>query len=228
MGTGIAGADRSPVVVSIIDDHPDLCYGVLARLPQANSSFAAGVMAATVADFLALDVEAARRSDVVLLDLTLKDESSPQDNVAQLKDAGYPVVIYTGEERPERLQGTLGIGADAVVRKDEADRLEEALRAVISGDHGWVSPLMASVVLAAAGPRLSPAQVEVLRLYATGVTAQQIASLLGCSVETVKTHLKAVKIRYEAHGDAVYTRTDMLRVALRDRHVEQDWYLHGQ
>ena len=62
MGTGIAGADRSPVVVSIIDDHPDLCYGVLARLPQANSSFAAGVMAATVADFLALDVEAARRS----------------------------------------------------------------------------------------------------------------------------------------------------------------------
>jgi two-component system, NarL family, nitrate/nitrite response regulator NarL len=228
MGTGIAGADRSPLVVSIIDDHPDLCYGVLARLPQANSSFAAGVMAATVADFLALDVEAARRSDMVLLDLTLKDESSPAGNVAQLKDAGYPVVIYTGEERPERLQGTLGIGADALVRKDEADRLEEALTAVINGDHGWVSPLMASVVLAAPEPRLSPAQVEVLRLYATGVTAQQIASLLGCSVETVKTHLKAVKIRYEVHGDAVYTRTDMLRVALRDRHVEQDWYLHGQ
>ena len=40
------------VVVSIVDDHPDLCYGVLARLPQANSSFAAGVMAATVAGVL--------------------------------------------------------------------------------------------------------------------------------------------------------------------------------
>jgi DNA-binding NarL/FixJ family response regulator len=228
MGIGIAGADRSPVVVSIIDDHPDLCYGVLARLPQANSSFAAGVMAATVADFLTLDVEAARRSDVVLLDLTLKDESAPPGNVAQLKDAGYPVVIFTGEERPERLQGTLGIGADALVRKDEADRLEEALTAVINGDHGWVSPLMASVVLAAPGPRLSPTQVEVLRLYATGVTAQQIASLLRCSVETVKTHLKAVKTRYETHGDQVFTKTDLLRVALRDRHLEQDWYLRGQ
>ncbi len=228
MGTGIAGADGGPAVVSIVDDHPDLCYGVLARLPQANSSFAGGVMAATVPEFLALDAEATRRSDVVLLDLTLKDGSSPADSVARLKDAGYPVVIYTGEERPERLQGTLGIGADALVRKDEADRLEEALTAVINGDHGWVSPLMASVVLAAPGPRLSPAQVEVLRLYATGVTAQQIASLLGCSVETVKTHLKAVKVRYEAHGDAVYTRTDMLRVALRDRHVQQSWYLRGQ
>jgi hypothetical protein len=45
MGTGIAGTDGDPVVVSIVDDHPDLCYGVLARLPQANSSFAGGVMA---------------------------------------------------------------------------------------------------------------------------------------------------------------------------------------
>jgi DNA-binding NarL/FixJ family response regulator len=225
MGTGIAGADGGAVVVSIVDDHPDLCYGVLARLSKANSSFAAGVMAATVPEFLALDTEAARRSDIVLLDLTLKDGSSPADNVARLKDAGYPVVIYTGEERPERLQGTLGIGAGAVVRKDEAGLLEDALTAVISGDHGWVSPLMASVVLAAPGPRLSPAQVEVLRLYATGVTAQQIATVRHCSVETVKTHLDAVKTRYEAHGDAVYTRTDMLRVALRDGLVEQDWYL---
>jgi len=228
METGIAGADGGPVVVSIVDDHPDLCYGVLARLPQANSSFAAGVMAATVAEFLARDSEAARRSDVVLLDLTLKDESSPAGNVARLKDAGYPVVIYTGEERPERLQETLGIGADALVRKDEADRLEEALTAVISGDHDWVSPLMASVVLAAPGPRLSPTQVEVLRLYATGVTAQQIASLQGCSMETVKTHLNEVKTRYQVHGDPVFTKTDLLRVALRDRHVGQDWYLRGR
>ena len=225
MGTGSAGAGDSSVFVSIIDDHPDLCYGVLARLPQADSSFAGGVMAADVAQFLALEAEAARRSDVVLLDLTLKDGSAPADNVVALKNAGYPVVIYTGEERPERLQGTLGIGADAVIRKDEADRLAEALTAVINGDHGWVSPLMASVVLAAPGPHLSPAQVEVLRLYATGLTAQQIATLLNCSAETVKTHLKAVKIRYDAHGDPVYTRTDMLRVAIRDRHVGPDWYL---
>jgi DNA-binding NarL/FixJ family response regulator len=228
MEEDVPGTAGGSVVVSIIDDHPDLCYGVLARLPRANSSFVAGVMAASVTEFLALEAAAARRSDVVLLDLTLKDGSFPAENVALLKDREYPVVIYTGEERPERLQGTLGIGADALVRKEEAERLEEALTAVMSGDRGWVSPLMAAVVLAAPGPRLSPAQVEVLRLYATGVPAQHIASVQGCALETVKSHLKAVKARYEAHGDAVYTRTDMLRVALRDRHVGQDWYLRGQ
>jgi DNA-binding NarL/FixJ family response regulator len=228
MDNSVPGADGRSAVVSIVDDHPDLCYGVLARLQQAHSSFAAGVMAATVPEFLALEAAAARRSDVVLLDLTLKDGSSPAENVARLKDRKYPVVIYTGEERPERLQGTLGIGADAVVRKEEAERLEEALIAVMSGDHGWVSPLMAAVVLVAPGPHLSPGQVEVLRLYATGVTAQQIATVQGCALETVKSHLKAVKARYEAHGDTVYTRTDMLRVALRDGHVGQDWYQRGQ
>lgn len=227
MERGIQSADGGSVVVSIIDDHPDLCHGVLARLPRANSSFVAGVMAASVPEFLALDVTAARRSDVVLLDLTLKDGSSAAENVVRLKNYEYPVVIYTGEERPERLQGTLGIGADALVCKEEAKLLEEALTAVVNGDHGWVSPLMAAVALAAPGPRLSAAQMEVLRLYSTGVTAQKIASLQGCALETVKSHLKAVKARYEAHGDAVYTRTDMLRVALRDRHVGRDWHLRG-
>jgi DNA-binding NarL/FixJ family response regulator len=228
MATGIPGVGGASVVVSIIDDHPDLCHGVLARLPRANSSFGAGVMAASVPEFLSLDAAVARRSGVVLLDLTLKDGSSPAENVARLKERRYPVVIYTGEERPERLQGTLGIGAEAVVRKEEAERLEEALIAVMNGDDGWVSPLMAAVVLVAPGPRLSLAQVEILRLYATGLTAQQIASVQGCAMETVKSHLKAVKARYEAHGDTVYTRTDMLRVALRDHHVGQDWYLRGQ
>src|SRR5260370_17820141 len=228
MGREIPGADGELVIVSSVDDQPDLCDGVLARLPQANSSFAAGVKAATVPEFMALDAAAARRSDVVLLDLTLKDGSFPAQNVARLKDGGYAVVIYTGEERPERLQGTLGIGADAVVRKEEAGRLGEALIAVMNGDHGWGSPLMTAVVLVAPGPRLSPAQAEILRLYATGLTVQKIASVQGCAPEPVKSHLKAVKARYEAHGDAVYTRTDMLRVALRDRHVGQDWYARGQ
>jgi len=88
--------------------------------------------------------------------------------------------------------------------------------------------MCSAVVLAAPGPRLSPAQVGVLRLYATGLPAQHIASVQGCSPETVKTHLKAVKARYVANGDDVYTKTDLLRVALRDRHIDSDWYFRGQ
>jgi len=228
MGRGMQGAAAGPVVVSVVDDHPDLCLGVLDRF-RDSSLFAAGIEAATVSEFLALEHHAGRRSDVVLLDLTLNDGSSPAQNVARLKDRDYGVVIYTGEERPDRLQGCLGIGADALVRKEEASRLEEALVAVVSGNRAWVSPLMAKVVLAARdGPRLTAAQVEVLRLYATGLSVPKIASLRHIAEETVRTHLKAVKERYQARGEAVSTRTDLLRVALRDRYVAEDWYRRSQ
>lgn len=214
--------DRGAFVVSVIDDHPDLCYGVLARLPRTSSSFVAGTMAATVPEFLALE-RGGRRSDVVLLDLTLKDGSSPRENVGRLKAERYGVVIYTGEERAERLQCTLGIGADALVRKEEAALLGEALNAVRSGDEEWVSPLMAAIVLDAPRPRLSPTQVTVLRLYVTGLTAQQVASVQGCSVETVKSHLREVKARYYAIGRPAATRTELLKEALRDAYVPPDW-----
>src|SRR5260370_21956503 len=150
---GISEKTAKQLVVSIVDDHPDFRHGVLARLPRTNSSCAAGVMATTVQEFLTLDAAEPRRSDVVLLDLHLQDQSAPVQNIARLKGGGYSVVIYTAEERPERLLGTLGVGAHAVVRKDEAERLEEALIAVVNGDHGWASPLMASVLLAAPVPR---------------------------------------------------------------------------
>ena len=224
-GEAPATGTASRAVVSVIDDHPDLCIGVLARLPQVSSMFTPGVSAATVAEFLAIEESAAARSDIVLLDLSLKDGSAPRENVDQLKTRGYAVVIYTGEERQERLQGTLGLGADALIRKEEAEYLEDALLAVISRDEAWVSPLMANVALASSGPHLSPAELQVLRLYAVGVAAKQIATITGCKVETVKTYLKHVKDRYAAHGDKVYTRTDLLRVALRDQHVRPDWWL---
>lgn len=77
-------ADGLSVIVSVVDDHRDLRRGVLARLSQASPSFIAGVKAATVAEFLALEAAAGcRRSDVVLLDLTLKDGTSPEQNVGR-------------------------------------------------------------------------------------------------------------------------------------------------
>ena len=92
MGRGKPPAEGGPVVFSIVDDHANLCYGVLGRLPQENSSFAAGVMAATVGEFLALDAAETRRSDVVLLDLRLRDGSAP----AQKRYPGWSEGIWSG------------------------------------------------------------------------------------------------------------------------------------
>jgi DNA-binding NarL/FixJ family response regulator len=177
-----------------------------------------------VEEFQRLDAAASRKSDIVLLDLTLKDGSAPAVNVGKLKDAGYWVVIYTGEERAERLQCALGIGADALVRKEEADALEAALHAVAAGSESWISPLMAEVALAHPHPDFSPTQVEVLQLFATGLGAKQIARIRRCSEATIDSYLKEVKSRYQAQGDDVHTKTDLLRVGLRDGYIAPDWF----
>lgn len=54
MGRSIRGADGRLVVVSVVDDHPHLCLGVLAEFRE-SSLFAAGIAAATVNEFLALE-----------------------------------------------------------------------------------------------------------------------------------------------------------------------------
>ncbi|HZO93470.1 MAG TPA: helix-turn-helix transcriptional regulator [Candidatus Baltobacteraceae bacterium] len=49
------------------------------------------------------------------------------------------------------------------------------------------------------GP-LTPTEIDVLRLVAAGRTASQIATLLGRSTHTVRTHLRNVGIKLETHG----------------------------
>src|SRR5260370_35859832 len=130
-GRGISEKTGKLLVVSIVDAHPDFRHGVLARLPRTNSSCAAGVMATTVQEFLTLDAAEPRRSDVVLLDLHLQDQSAPVQNIARLQGGGYSEVIYTAEGRPERLRGTPGVGAHAVLRKAEANRPEVARTSLV-------------------------------------------------------------------------------------------------
>ena len=85
---------------------------------------------------------------------------------------------------------------------------------------------MAAVFLVDPGAELTVAQMEVLRLYATGVAAQNVAAVM-CPRGSEDAP-ESGEARYEAHGDAVYTRADLLRAGLRNRYIDQDWYLRGQ
>jgi AmiR/NasT family two-component response regulator len=70
-------------------------------------------MAATVGELLARDAAETRRSDVVLLDLQLKDGSAPAQNIARLKAAEYPVVIYTDSFYDRVCEGAI---SDALIK----------------------------------------------------------------------------------------------------------------
>ena len=74
-------SDPAPIRAAIIDDHEAIRLGVGAALQQHTAGQVKVVSShETVDEFLADDVDA----DVVMLDLSLGDDSDPKDNVERL------------------------------------------------------------------------------------------------------------------------------------------------
>ncbi|WP_447874803.1 helix-turn-helix transcriptional regulator [Serratia fonticola] len=64
-------------------------------------------------------------------------------------------------------------------------------------------------------PELSTTETQVLSLYAIGVSVKDIASRLGCSIDTVNTHLRNAKAKYSAEGFAELKSMFFIRVLMR-------------
>lgn len=64
----------------------------------------------------------------------------------------------------------------------------------------------------AKAPKLTPRQIEILRLMASGAQAQEMASVLGISVNTVRTHIQRVLRRLGVHS-----QLEAVAAAFRER-----------
>lgn len=62
--------------------------------------------------------------------------------------------------------------------------------------------------------RVTPAQVAVLALLATGMTSQQIAARLTVADSTVRSHLRTLRAEWGAR-----TRTQLVAIAVRRGHI---------
>ena len=89
--------------------------------------------------------------------------------------------MMTGPGDEHRTAGWIRAGVEEVVRHDAAGQTAEAVRRALEVRQ----PLA----------RLSPRQIEVLRLITEGLTSREIASRLGLSEKTVETHRSAVAQR---------------------------------
>ena len=148
------------------------------------------------------------RPDVVLMDVRMPrlDGIAATRELRRL-DLPVRVLILTTFDDDDVLWGALDAGADGFVLKDSpAEALTAAIRAVAGGG-AWLDPRITPRVLAtvrqrpqtppamhgaAAASRLTPRELDVLRLLAAGSTNQEIAEQLGMGERTVKTHVSAV------------------------------------
>ena len=208
------------ILVGIVDDHPATLVGTVAIL-RRHPDIAVAASGARVTDLMSR----VARLDVVLLDLSLSDGTTPQQNLRALAPLGARVVAYTSGENPRLIREAARGGAAGMIRKSE--RIDALVDAVLRAARGgtiaspdWAAALEADRDFVSA--RLTEREGQVLSLYASGETAERVAQALFVSRETVLDHIRRIRAKYAAVDRAAPTKVDLFRRAVEDGLVAPD------
>jgi two-component system response regulator NreC len=155
-----------------------------------------------------------QRPHVLVLDLGMPGGSSVEA-IRRLR-AQVPetqVVVLTLDDNPVFAQQALNAGATGFVLKDFSDEdLPRAVRAAALGDR-YVSPrIMERLEVmqdSLSKDKLTPREVEVLRLIALGHTSVEIAEKLHLSPRTIETHRTRIHRKLE-----MTSRSDLVHYAI--------------
>jgi DNA-binding NarL/FixJ family response regulator len=194
--------------VLVVDDHPVVRHGLIAILRYEPGIEVVGD-AADGAEAVRLILE--RRPDVVLLDLRLPQLSGIE--VMRQVRAQAPQVrflVLTTYDTDEYIAPALAAGAQGYLLKDALpEELSRAVRALAQGGAA-LEPAVAARLLermseAERDEDLSARELEVLRLLVAGSSNKAIASQLGLSENTVKSHISHIfgKLGVQSRAEAV-------------------------
>jgi DNA-binding NarL/FixJ family response regulator len=214
-----ADAD-DPIRVLIVDDHAVVRRGLIAFLDAEPDLEVVGDAAGgEQALELLSDLDAAGvRPDVVLMDLQM----TPMDGIEATRrirgryDA-VEVVALTSFSEEELIHSALDAGASGYLLKDaDADEVAIAIRAAHRGEL-LLDPALTRRMAASlrAPPRdeatleLTSRELEVLRLIAGGEPNKRIASALGISERTARSHVSKIlaKLRLSSRTQAALWAT---------------------
>jgi len=186
--------------VLIVDDHPLFREG-LKSIIAGDRHFAVGGEAGDARNGYAM--ARSIRPDVVLVDISLPDESGMQ-LTRRIRKAlpATRVMIISMHSKIDYIVEAFQAGATGYVVKDSAaSRLIQGLHAVTEGEyfldssisHEVVERLMKSPVREARVSdsdygRLTPREQEIMRMLAEGISKSDIADRLCISVKTVENH----------------------------------------
>ncbi|WP_228832227.1 response regulator transcription factor [Nocardia brasiliensis] len=209
------------VRIGVVEDHELLIDGLRQALGTASDLMIVAA-AESVSSLLSLAVS----MDMVVLDLSLPDASTPLDNIEQLRSAGIgKVLVLTTGDRPDLVREAARAGVLGVVRKSEsAQAICDAVRSAAGNQPIGTIDWAAAIDCDPSRPRLAPREEEVLALYAAGESADEVAALMKISKNTVNQYLTRIRVKYAAAGSPVASRADLRYVARRDGFVSRLWW----
>jgi DNA-binding NarL/FixJ family response regulator len=192
-----------------VDDHPLLREGIAALV---NAECDMKLVAEASNGQEALERFRLHRPDVTLMDLQMPGFNGIESIIkiqSEFPNARIIVLTtYTGDVQVLR---ALKAGARAYILKGHVHReLLETIRAVHAGKKRIPPEVAAELADHAAEDELSPREIEVLRLIASGNANKLIADQLSISEETVKSHVTNILSKLGAND-----RTHAVTIGLR-------------
>jgi two-component system, NarL family, nitrate/nitrite response regulator NarL len=217
--------EQGTIGVMIVEDHSVVLWGLKKLIDGETPSMS--VVASAGNRWGALAAARQARPDVVLLDLTLGDESG-LDFLPQLREAagGGRVLVLTALRDTETHRAALRRGASGVVCKDApADVVLKAIRKVHEGevwfDREAAFDVLRDLMGGGDDPRgegaatlvasLTPKEREIISIIASedNSTNKQVAMRLRISENTLRNHLSSI---YDKLG--IGNRLELLKFAI--------------
>lgn len=195
--------------VVLVDDHPVVRAGVRALVDAQDDLDVVGEAADSAQ---AVAVVGETRPDVVLMDLSLGDGPGGADTTRLVRELPSPphVLVLTTYDTEADVLEAVDAGAAGYLLKDAPpDELFRAIRGTARGET-VLAPSVATRLLQRAAspvPKVSPREVEILRLLARGLGNKEMARELLVSEATVKSHLSHIytKLGVDTRAGAVAT-----------------------
>jgi two-component system NarL family response regulator len=210
MATASVAAGAAPCArVLVVDDHALFRTGVANIINQESDLTVVGE-AGNGAE--AVDAFDRHHPDVTLLDLRMPVmEGVEAVRRIRERDPQARVIVLTTYDTDEDISRALKAGAKAYVLKDiSAEALVSCIHDVLAGKTYLAPAAAAKLAEGVTRVQLTPREMATLRLMADGRANKEIASELGISERTVKTHLGHL---FEKLG--VTSRTEAIKVATR-------------
>lgn len=186
----------SEIQVLLVDDHPVVRAGLRAMLTEFDGI----TIAAEAADGSAAIKELERLQilgepvDVVLMDLQMGAGMDGVSATARIRSGGNApsVLILTTYDTDADIMAAVEAGASGYMLKDAPpEQIHQAVLAAAAGQTA-LTPRVAALLMdriSNPAPAVTPREVQLLELLATGLSNRAIAKQMFISEATVKTHL---------------------------------------
>lgn len=200
--------------IVICDDHPICYYGLEFSLKKILSPETEYVWSKSGSALL--ESVKAQPADLIVLDLKLPDRPG-LEILKELDQLGTHarVVVMTSCDQSATLRQVLNHRVHALLWKTYAEENLASVLETIANEartRAYIDPEIKSFLESKPGAVLTPREDEVTALLVKGHTNPEIANLLGCSTETIKTHRANI----------------MRKTGAANRAELNAWYLEGR